>query len=177
MFRWLRVAATGIIVSAGTAQASENLIQSGQWRYFADTVMGGVSQGGAGVEQTPAGAAIRLAGTVSTANNGGFIQVQTVIPRGMADGAQGVRLKVRGNGEAYVVHLRTTGTRLPWHIYQASFEAGPDWSEVRLPFAAFEPSSRVLRRQLLPDSLTTLGVVAYGKDYDADISVAEVSFY
>lgn len=177
MFSWMKVAAMGIIVSSGAAKASENLILSGQWRYFADTVMGGVSQGNASFEQTPMGPAIRLAGTVSTANNGGFIQARTVIPRGAAIGAQGVRLLVSGNGEAYVVNLRTTSTRLPWHFYQASFEAGPDWTEVLLPFAGFKPSSDVLRRRLRPNSITTLSVAAYGKDYEADIRVVEVGFY
>lgn len=177
MFSWMKVAATGIIVSAGAAQAYENLIQSGQWRYFADTVMGGVSQGSATFEQTPMGPAIHLAGTVSTSNNGGFIQARTVIPRGAANGAQGVRLVVSGNGDAYVVNLRTTGTRLPWHFYQASFEAGPDWTEVLLPFEGFRPSSDVLRRRVQPDRITTLSVAAYGKNYDADIRVVEVGFY
>lgn len=84
---------------------------------------------------------------------------------------------VSGNGEAYVVNLRTTDTRLPWHFYQASFEAGPNWTEVLLPFAWFKPSSDVLRRRLQPDSITTLSVAAYSKDYEADIRVVEVGFY
>lgn len=139
--------------------------------------MGGVSLGSATFEQTLMGLAIHLSGTVSTANNGGFIQARTMIPRGAANGAQGVRLLVSSNGEYYVVNLRTTGTRLPWHFYQAAFEGGPDWPVVLLPFAGFKPSSDVLRRRLQPDSITTLSVASYGKDYDADIKVVEVGFY
>ena len=39
---------------------------NGQWRYFADTVMGGVSDGSARIVQTDIGPAAHLYGRVST---------------------------------------------------------------------------------------------------------------
>jgi hypothetical protein len=48
---------------------------------------------------------------------------------------------------------------------------------VRLPFAAFRASGGLLRAELRPGSLTSLAVVAYGRDHDADIAVREVGFY
>jgi hypothetical protein len=93
------------------------------------------------------------------------------------EGAAGVRLAVRGNGERYFVHLRTRGTILPWQYYQAGFGTTGTWTEVRLPFADFRASGALLAAEPRPASLTSLGVVAYGRDHHADIEVREVGFY
>ena len=143
------------------------------WRYFADTVMGGVSEGSAGAE----GGAVRLTGTVSTANNGGFIQVRTEFENGLPKGAQGLAIRVRGNGERYFIHLRTRATRLPWQYYQAGFETGPDWQEVRLPFDAFERSGALLPREIAPGAVRSIGLVAFGRDHRADVSLAALGPY
>ena len=86
-----------------------------RWEYFSDRVMGGVSTGQAAFP----GGALRLTGTVSTANNGGFIQARLKLGERMPEDAKALVLRVRGNGEGYFVHLRTGGTFLPWHYYQA----------------------------------------------------------
>ena len=49
----------------------------GRWSYTSDRVMGGVSNGGGGYDEVEGRMAIRLFGQVSTANNGGFIQVRS----------------------------------------------------------------------------------------------------
>ena len=59
-----------------------------EWSYLADTVMGGVSEGQARVEE----GALRLTGTVSTANRGGFIQVRTEMPGGLPAGTTALRV-------------------------------------------------------------------------------------
>ena len=68
--------------------------------------MGGVSEGRVSVRPGPEGPYVRLEGLVSTANNGGFIQIRTKIADGVKD-AEGILLKVRGNGENYYIHLNT----------------------------------------------------------------------
>ena len=141
------------------------------WRFFTDQVMGGVSQGGA----ETAGGAIRLTGTVSTANRGGFIQVRTELATPLSAGAEAILLEARGNGERYFVHLRTRGTRLPWQYYQAGFETGPDWREVRLPFDAFAASGRLLRATPRPETVTSIALVAYGRDHVAELEVRRLS--
>jgi hypothetical protein len=147
------------------------------WRFFTDQVMGGVSTGRVAILTEGGETFARMTGTVSTDNNGGFIQMRLDLPAGAAAGATGIRLRVRGNSERYFVHLRTSGTRLPWQYYQAGFEAGPDWAEVRLPFEVFRPSGALLARVPRADRLTSIGVVAYGRDYTAAIDVAEVGVY
>ena len=149
----------------------------GHWRFVADTVMGGVSRGGLALETVAGRAAVHLTGSVSTANSGGFVQAALNLARpegGCLDGshADALELTVYGNGESYNVHLRTPDVVRPWQSYRASFVAPPEWQQCRLPLAGFEPhrldapfdSSRICR----------LGVVAIGRDFEADVAVARI---
>ena len=67
------------VISLSGGVVAQNLIGTGQWSYFADTVMGGVSVGTAEFQSGESGKTIRLTGKVSTANNGGFIQVRSSV--------------------------------------------------------------------------------------------------
>ena len=148
-----------------------------RWRFFTDGVMGGVSSGRVTFLTEQGRPIARMTGEVSTANNGGFIQMRHDLPAPPPADAQGVRLEVRGNGARYFVHLRTRGTMLPWQYYQAGFDAPADWVEVRLPFTAFAPSGRLLRATPRPGGLTSVAIVAYGRDYTARVDVREIGFY
>lgn len=148
-----------------------------RWVFFADTVMGGVSTGDATFDRDASGSFVRLAGEVSTENNGGFIQVRRKLSSKLPDSTKGIRLKVRGNGEVYFVHLRTRGTRLPWQYYQAQFESTGDWTDVQLPLTAFSPSGQFLRNTPHDNTITSIGIVAFGKDHTALIDVREVEWY
>ncbi|MEM7733257.1 MAG: CIA30 family protein, partial [Pseudomonadota bacterium] len=70
---------------AGAAAAEPMMIEDfsdGQaqgWRYVSDRVMGGVSDGNMLMMQQDGETFSRLAGTVSTANNGGFIQFRRAL--------------------------------------------------------------------------------------------------
>ena len=147
-----------------------------RWRFFTDRVMGGVSTGQAAVISEGGAPHLRMTGTVSTANRGGFIQMRTDLTERPPEGAQGVRLVVRGNGARYFVHLRTTASARPWQFHQAGFETGPDWAEVRLPFAAFEARGG-LSGAPRPGTLTSLAIAAYGRDHDALVEVRAAGFY
>lgn len=139
------------------------------WRYAADTVMGGVSNGRGWVED----GVLRLTGTVSTANNGGFIQVRTDLPQGLSRST--IYLRVRGNGEGYFVHLRTVHSTRPWMSYRAVFETTQDWADVTLPLAAFAPSRDTMPARIALEDVRSLGLVAYGRDHQADLSVSHIS--
>lgn len=148
-----------------------------RWRFFADTVMGGVSTGKVEFVRSEGDAYARMTGRVSTENNGGFIQCRMELPRPLPKDAAGLRLVVRGNDQRYFVHLRTNGMLLPWQYYQAGFDATTEWSEIRLPFEAFKASSRLLRTTPRPESLRSIGIVAFGRNHEAEIDVLEVSYY
>jgi hypothetical protein len=148
-----------------------------RWEYFADVVMGGESQGD--VEFSTDGGIdfVRLTGTVSTESNGGFLQVRRLLPQGFPAGTEGLELDLRGNGEAYYVFLRTREMTRPWHFYNAVFQSTPDWSRVRIPLSTFEQSQDFLSDSIDPQSVIRIGLVAYGRDHSADLSVASVGLY
>lgn len=182
--KWRNLIASGLVAafSAGAGTAEDmfetfDTTSSTRWTYFADTVMGGVSTGDATFERDASGSFVRLAGNVSTDNNGGFIQVRRLLSDRLPADTLGVRLKVRGNGGAYFIHLRTKGTRLPWQYYQAQFSTSSKWTDVQLPFKAFRPSGQFLRKTPRADTLTSIGIVAFGRDHTALVEVSEVTWY
>lgn len=165
-------------VSHGETVMTRNLQAAADlsWTYLADNVMGGVSKGQSSMGEDGGQSFVRLSGDVSTENRGGFIQIRTMIDPLEPD-IQGLVLKVRGNGERYFIHLRTRATRLPWQYYQAGFETGPEWREIRLPWSAFEPSGRLLPGRVAAETIKSVGLVAFGKDHLADVSLAEIGLY
>lgn len=126
---WCTILAA-LVLTAGAAVADERLIEDfalgagNRWEYLGDPVMGGVSTGRVELRREAGARFIRLTGSVSTANNGGFIQTRIALPEPLPEGAQGLILRLRGNGERYFLHLRTRATRLPWHYYQAEVQSG-----------------------------------------------------
>lgn len=148
------------------------------WRLVTDGVMGGVSRGTLSETTQDGRRCLHLEGQVSTANNGGFIQAaQEIAP---ADAKRlgayaGVRVALRGNGEAYNIHLRTSDLWLPWQSFRATVQATGEWRTVSVPFADF--TAYKTRAQLRPERLRRLGIVAIGRDFAADLCIGEVAFY
>ncbi|MFN3970398.1 MAG: CIA30 family protein [Gemmobacter sp.] len=163
---------------AETAAIREGGMQpDSRWRFFTDGVMGGVSTGQVTRMEEDGQTHLRMTGRVSTANRGGFIQMRRDLDGPPPEGTTGVRLVARGNGQRYFVHLRTRGTLMPWQYYQAGFDVTETWSELRLPFAAFTPSGALLRGRPAPGAITSVAVVAYGRDHDARIDLREIGFF
>ena len=114
---------------------------------------------------------------VSTKNNGGFIQVRTRIDPSEIVGKVGVKIKVKGNGDIYYLHIRNGSARLPWHYYTATFQTNEKWQEILIPFNNFEKSATFMPRKLSAETIKTLGVVAYGRNHEADVAIANLEFY
>jgi hypothetical protein len=160
--------------STGTLQASH----AGEWRLITDQVMGGRSSGVLVMEQYQGRNCLRMRGSVSTENNGGFVQIALDLAGGKSMDASnftGVVLEVKGNGERYNVHLRTSELWLPWQSYRAEFNADSKWRKIRLPFREFEPYKT--RNRLDPKKLVRIGVVAIGREFDVDLCVGSLAFY
>ena len=141
------------------------------WRVISDTVMGGVSSG----SLVPT---VVEGGEVSLENNGGFVQASLDLSAaGLLDAGEyaGIEIEVFGNGETYNLHLRTDDTRIVWQSYRASFQALPKWQSLRLPFASFQPHR--IDKPLDTRKLRRLGVVAIGREMEADISIARLLLY
>ncbi len=181
--KWMRTAVVLSAVpwavwgqSSGMVEDFENQPQT-RWAFVADGVMGGVSQGRAQLVDTDRGPAVRLTGTVSTENNGGFVQVRYRLPDPWPDDAQGLQLLVRGNGETYYVFLRPRHAQRRWHSFRHAFPTTTDWAEVVLPFEDFAPSHAGMANAIAPSDVVSIGIVAYGRDHDADLTVGHVSLY
>jgi len=173
----LGLAVAPLPVTAQDLAMQISLSDQTQWDYFSDQVMGGVSEGRASFEQIDNQPVLRLTGTVSTQNRGGFIQARAELAAALPATAQGVILSLRGNDQTYFIHLRTNRTVLPWQFYQASFQATGAWQEVRIPFSDFSPQGRLLRQSFDVRAVQSLAIAAYGRDHTADLSVRAVGFY
>ncbi|GAA6200208.1 CIA30 family protein [Aquicoccus sp. SU-CL01552] len=173
------VLSLALAATSAPAQTLEDFTgtTAGNWRFISDQVMGGVSQGRAGVEAESGETFLRLTGTVSTENRGGFIQARRDLPGGLPTDTRGVALRARGDGQRYFLHLRTTGTVLPWQYYQAPFTPGPDWGEIRVPLSAFTASGSLLRNTPRAGAVRSIALVAYGRDHLADVSLTRITLY
>ncbi len=150
-----------------------------QWRMFTDKVMGGLSSASSGIEVIDGRRCLRLQGSVSLENNGGFVQVALPLELNGrffdAGDFKGIRLWVRGNGENYYVHLRTDQTLRPWQYFGAEFPTSENWEEVEIPFQKFK--SENFGGQLNAKKLRRIGIVAIKKEFQADIAVSRLEFY
>ena len=149
------------------------------WQYISDQTMGGVSNGQAVLENDGDIFFARLIGNVSTANNGGFIQLRSTLSfvnlHNKNKTLKGVRLNTKGNGETYHIFIRTSETRSYSDFYYATFIADKEWEIVDLPFTKFK--HRFSNSVLDGNDIQTFGIVAYGRDFISDVSVSEIIFY
>ena len=149
-----------------------------RWRLLTDTVMGGVSSGRLDPAVVAGRPCLRLTGTVSLENNGGFVQASLDLdPAGTLDARRygGIELDVYGNDQDYKLHLRTADTRIVWQSYRAGFHAAPEWRTLRLPFSTFTPYR--IGQPLDLQTLRRLGVVAIGREMHADVCIARIGLY
>ncbi|MCE3003650.1 MAG: CIA30 family protein [Xanthomonadaceae bacterium] len=138
------------------------------WEPVDDRVMGGVSR--SRVRHDPAGHAV-FEGLLSLDRGGGFASVRAPVAMPTAIGAiHAFALVVRGDGRRYKLNLRTGG-RFDDVNYQAAFTPATDqWSEVRLPTAAFAPTFRgrtVAAPPLDPAAVSTLGLMVADRQQGA----------
>ena len=184
------------VLTSFSSQSIENLefpiepLMAKEWKFQSDQVMGGVSQGDASLVQDGDMFFFRLTGDVSTRNNGGFVQFRSKVSlfnkpemfqlihnaNKVGQELEGVRLKVRGNGERYHVMIRTYSTWSPSDYYYHTFDTSIDWQQVNLPFSEFR-RSKSGEMDLGADQMRDFAVVAYGRDFKSDVSVSNISFY
>jgi hypothetical protein len=150
-----------------------------RWRGVSDQVMGGVSETSLSYATLDGCPCLRLTGDVRLENNGGFIQAALDLDPsdGVLDASEftGIRVRARGNGEQYSVHLRTPDNTRPWQSYRARFTTTTDWQTIDLPFAAFEPYR--LETPMDTKRLRRVGLVAIGRAFHADLAVGWLGLY
>ena len=152
--------------------------KSERWCFVTDKVMGGVSEGSFKTIIEGDDAHYNMQGNVSTKNNGGFLQFRTKInnhPKGKL--YKGLRIQVRGNNEEYALHIRTKYLLLPWQYYQSTFIATNEWQIIELPLKDFKKSNFYQPSSISSSDIQTLGVVAIGRDFQANIDLRYIELY
>jgi hypothetical protein len=147
-----------------------------EWLPFSDQVMGGISEINFSEKDEEKMSFYHMEGNVSTENNGGFIQFRAAVNIDDLP-YEGLRIMTRGNGEEYFIHVRTPKTRLPWNYYAASFNTTNDWQYIEIPFDSFKKSGLILPQKFKASDIKSIGIVAFGKDFYADIDLASIELY
>lgn len=160
-----------------------------EWSGFTDRVMGGVSMGTLVREQVDGRMSNLMTGSVSLANNGGFIQMATPLskdplqPYVDASDFDGIEIDILYKGdneeESFNVHLRNSACARAFSYYKGTFDVSPNkWQTVRLSWSDFEgygPGSNVT--PFSPTDIRRLGIVASGKPMKVYVAVSGVRFY
>ena len=151
------------------------------WQFVSDGVMGGLSTGKLTFEKDGEVDFARLTGDVTTENNGGFIQFRANVSfdktGDQGQMIKGVRLTGRGNGAKYFIHFRTSDNRRPSDYYSAEFQTGLEWNSIDLPFSKFKRSRFDNSILLSGNKIQSMGIVAYGREHIADVSISKIEFY
>lgn len=115
--------------------------QARAWRPVHDTVMGGVSSG----QPRVLADGVRFEGRVSLDNNGGFATFRLAADLPDLSQHDGLRLRLRGDGQVYKLALRTDDAwdGVSWQLpFRAAPVEGDGWTTVDLAFEDLVPSWR-----------------------------------
>ena len=154
----------------------DNFQNSEKWSFLTDQVMGGVSSGNVEFISIENNIVAHVTGKVSTENRGGFIQIRRNLNKINLENSKFIDITAKGNNQKYFIHLRTTGTILPWQYYQIDFNVKNEFQVFRLPIETFKRSSSFLNNKINSKKITSIGIVAFGRNHFADIFIKEVNF-
>ena len=105
-----------------------------QWISVNDGVMGGVSEGSFRITEDKT---LKFFGSLSLDNNGGFTSIRSRPADLQLDGYDTLAVRVKGDGRAYSLNLRTS-SRNASGSYRAAFKTQKNtWQQVRIPFQDF----------------------------------------
>ena len=148
-----------------------------KWKFISDQVMGGVSYGKSTFLSGNDISFVRLTGFVSLENNGGFIQIRKKIENENMKNIKGFKLRLRGNESTYYLHIRTHFTLLPWQYYQAKMIAKENWTDVFLDLRDFVRSGIMLPKNINPNNIKSIAVVAFGREHKVRLDIDKILLY
>ncbi|NNJ27787.1 hypothetical protein LzC2_38960 [Planctomycetes bacterium LzC2] len=151
-----------------------------RWITVNDNVMGGRSRGGPSFKDDT----LIFSGATNT-NGGGFSSIRTKPQEWPLDGAEGLRMRVRGDGRTYQADASTGVKASNFRVaYRADFQTVKDeWVEVDVPFSKFRPTvmgQSVAGRvpELAAKDVRTLGFMIYdGQDGPFKLEVDWIKAY
>jgi len=146
------------------------------WKFFSDQVMGGISEGKTALKKDQNKLFLRLEGSVSTKNNGGFIQVRKEYE--IKDNSyKGIRFKARGFESEYYIHVRTKKLFLPWQYYAGKFFVSKEWSNIEIRFDDFTKSNFYQPQKFDSSEIRSIAFVAFGKNFNAQLDIIEAELF
>ena len=153
---------------------SEN--SSKKWEFVSDKVMGGISEGKFEILKDKKNNFLRLSGSVSTENNGGFIQIKSNFDID-EDNFNGIRIKARGLPSEYFIHIRTSFLLLPWQYYSGKFVVSEVWEDHEILFEDFEKSNFYQPSLFSSSDIKSIGFVAFGKNFEAQLDILKAELF
>ena len=163
---------TFILLTISMSAFSDISNNSSNWYVVTDQVMGGKSE----LEVDVDNGVFSLRGYVTTINNGGFVRMAHR-PKNVDKEIKGIRFMAKGNNEAYEIHVTMQGLRMPpWAYHSSSFDVNSEWKIFEINFSDFEKKSGVSAK-LRPNNIRDISFAGYGRDFDVDLQVKEISLY
>jgi len=107
------------------------------WRVVKDAVMGGLSEGEFSINLDGHGF---FRGSVSLANNGGFVSVRHRFETQETENFSRFRIRLKGDGKPYQFRVKADAS-LPYS-YIANIETSGDWETFTIPFSDMYPAYR-----------------------------------
>ena len=95
----------------------------------------------------------------------------------VSDNFEGIKLKVRGNPSIYYIHIRTSFLLLPWQYYSGKFSVDREWKYVKIYFKDFKKSNFYQQAKFSSREIKSIGFVAFGKDFEAELDVMEAELF
>lgn len=140
-----------------------------QWRVVNDGVMGGLSEGTVALTET---GELVFVGNLSLENNGGFSSIRTNRVSFDLSRAEGLALRVKGDGRTYQLRLSNSRTyRGRESVFMAEFPTTKgEWTDVRIPFDRFVGTwfGRLIPdARLDPSDISRLGILLADKNAGA----------
>ena len=142
------------------------------WRGVTDQVMGGKSVLSIDHED----GIFYMKGTVTTANNGGFVRLSKRID--IKDNSyKGVTFKAKGNIEQYELHVTLKGVKMPpWSYLSSAFDVTSDWQEYQIAFADLQ-SKGYMAASMRSDNIRDISIAGYGRDFNVDLAIKDIALY
>ena len=73
--------------------------------------------------------------------------------------------------------MRTKFTILPWQYYQGKIKASENWEEININLSDFNRSGRLLPKRIDPSKVTSIALVAFGREHEVKLDVEQINFY
>ena len=108
--------------------------------------------------------------------DGGFVRL-VHNPKDVGQEVKGIRFVAKGNNETYEVHVTMQGLRMPpWAYHSSTFDVDTEWKTYEINFSNFEKKSGVSPK-LRPSNIRDISFAGYGRDFDVDLQIKNISFY